>query len=381
MSRCFYPSHAFGSFLLGAVLAFSGALPACGGSSSRSVGSIAKTAPKLPPVNPQALREFDAGLRALKRGGPKANDKARRRFRSAIAIDGKLWEAWHNLGVLLLREGDAEAAQSAFESALKVNPAHRASVAGRAEASRLAGRSSQAAKDYRQLIEAEPNSVEAYARAASLLRQKGDFEDGLDVLREGLRVAGPSSTIYVELGLIYLAQGRDELAKLVLSKAVELDAKDPAIYNALALVAMGEGDDQLAFGYFDRASELDPKYVDTRYNKANVLLDAGDYKGARVELEAISAIDPMDLDAKVALGIAYRGVGDHEKARRTWNDVVSTSSGRVRSDALFNLAILELDFIMDEKKAGAALDRYLQSSSAKHSKHKEAVQLQKDLRQ
>lgn len=361
------------------VLAIAGSAAGCGGSQSGSRRADRAQAPKLPPVNPMALRDFDAGLRALKLGGPDANQKAMRRFRSAIELDTTLWEAWHNLGAVLLQEGDLPGALEAFDEAIKINPAHLPAIAGRAETHRLAGRSSQAAKDYRRLLEAEPNSVSGYARAASLLRQGGEFEDGLDVLREGLRIAGPSSTIYVELGLIYLAQGRDELAKLVLSKAIELNAKDPAIFNALALVAMGEGDDQLAFSYFDRAAELDPNYVDTRFNKANVLLDAGDYQRARAELQAILAIDPEDMAARVALGIAHRGVGDHAKARQTWEDVVKTASGGVQSDALFNLAILELDFIMDEKKAMAALDRYLQSSTEKHSKHKEAVELQKDL--
>jgi Tfp pilus assembly protein PilF len=185
----------------------------------------------------------------------------------------------------------------------------------------------------------------------------------------------------VELGLIYLAQGRDELAKLVLGKAIAINDKDPAIYNALALVAMGAGDDQLAFFYFDKAAELDPNYIDTRFNKANVLLDAGDYQGAKLELEAIKAIVPGDQDVLVALGIAQRGTGDLDAARKTWSAVAKDSGARkrVRSDALFNLAILEMNFVMDDDKAKAALDRYLQGSSSKHSKRKEAVELRKEL--
>ncbi len=90
-------------FWIALALSTCGSFVACGGSQSRSVGSSAKEAPKLPPVNPKALRDFDAGLRALKLGGPNANEKAMKRFRSAIDIDGKLWEAWHNLGAVLLQ--------------------------------------------------------------------------------------------------------------------------------------------------------------------------------------------------------------------------------------------------------------------------------------
>ncbi len=364
-----------------ALLLTSGSFAACGGSQSRSVGKGAKEAPKLPPVNPRALRQFDSALRALKLGGPNAHEKAMKRFRNALELDENLWEAWHNLGALLLAEGEVEGAAEAFGKTLKINPTHRAAMAGQAEAYRLSGNNKKAAKAYRKLIELEPSSVDSYARAASLLRASGDYEDGLDLLREGLRVGGASAPIMVELGLIYLAQGRDELAKLVLGKAMAINDKDPAIYNALALVAMGEGDDQLAFSYFDKAADLDPNYIDTRFNKANVLLDAGDYQGAKLELEAIAAIVPSDQDVRVALGVAQRGAGEHDAARKTWNAVANNpaSRKRVRSDALFNLAILEMDFVMDDDKAIAALDRYLQGSSSKHSKRKEAVELRKEL--
>tara|TARA_R110002096_G_scaffold44526_8_gene120257 strand:+ start:68046 stop:69203 length:1158 start_codon:yes stop_codon:yes gene_type:complete len=364
-----------------ALLVGPGTLAACGGSQSRSVGKAAKEAPKLPPVNPRALRQFDSALRALKLGGPNAQAKAMKRFESALELDDKLWEAWHNLGAILLAEGEVDRAADAFGKALSINPTHRPAMAGQAEAYRLSGNNKKAAKAYRKLIELEPSSVDSYARAASLLRASGDYEDGLDLLREGLRVGGASSPIMVELGLIYLAQGRDELAKLVLGKAVAINDKDPAIYNALALVAMGAGDDQLAFFYFDKAAELDPNYIDTRFNKATVLLDAGDYQGAKLELEAITAIVPADQNVRVALGIAQRGIGEHDAARKTWDAVAKDSATRrgVRSDALFNLAILEMNFVMDDDKAIAALDRYLQDSSSKHSKHKEAVELRKEL--
>lgn len=356
---------------------------ACGGSQTRSTGKKKLVAPKLPPVNPRALRAFDSGLRALKLGGPEANEKAAHRFRSAIELDGKLWEAWHNLGAVLLEDGDDKGAAEAFSKALSINPVHQAAIAGQAEAFRLGGKKKQAAKAYRQLIELNPTEVAPYARFASLLRLAGDYEDGLDVLREALRVGGPTSAIYVELGLIYLAQGRDDLAKLVLGKSIELDAKNPSVFNALALVAMGEGDDQLAFSYFDKAAELDPQYVDTRFNKAGVLLDAGDYEGAKAELDTITQIAPDDMAARVALGVALRGLGKHDQARGAWENVVKKASrrSRVRADALFNIAILEMDFIMDDKKAIAALDRYLQNSSERHSKYKEAKELRKELGQ
>ena len=75
--------------------------------------------------------------------------------------------------------------------------------------------------------EDDPNRRDAAARLASLLRDAGDYDDAVEVLRDTVRMSGANAKIYTELGLIYIAQKRLELAQLVLAKALELDAKDP----------------------------------------------------------------------------------------------------------------------------------------------------------
>lgn len=361
--------------LLAAVLA----LPACGPASKGGGKAVIET-PKLPPVKPEALREFDAALRALRRD---RRARAIDRLRAAVAIDPSLWEAWHDLGVLLFRAGDDRGATDAFGRALKVNRAHTPSLLARAEARRRAGDAAAARRDYEAVLEREPESLSTYARLASLLREEGEHEDGLEVLREALRVAGADSSIYVELGLIYLAQGRDELAELVLTKAAALDAESPAIHNALALVALEAGDDQLAFNRFDKATALDPRFVDARYNTAAVLIDAGDYARAAAELEAVTKQSPDDFAAQVALGVCARGLGELPRARRIWSKVVerAPSGSRARDDALYNLAVLEMDFEMNDAKARAALDRFLQEASSDHPKRSRAEERRKELGQ
>ena len=109
-----------------AAVALALALVACGGPSVKHrIGSTGPAAaPKLDPVKPAAMKEFDAGLRALRLGGTDANATARKRFEAAVAIDGSLWEAWHDLGVIAAADGDDDGAIKAFGKALEVNPAH-----------------------------------------------------------------------------------------------------------------------------------------------------------------------------------------------------------------------------------------------------------------
>jgi tetratricopeptide (TPR) repeat protein len=370
-----------------AVVAAAAVLAACHGNvTARLHGPGTRpAAPKLSPVKPEAMREFEAALRAMRLGGPEARATAEARFQAAVKVEPTLWEAWHDLGVLALADGDDDGAADDFSKALDINPSHAPTRLARAEANRQAGHTRDARADYEQslrdLAEDDPLRKDAAARLASMLRDAGQYDDAVAVLRDTLRTSGASSRIYTQLGLVYLQQGRTELAKLVLAKAAELGPKDPAVYNAMALLALKDGKAQDAFDKFDYATSLDPAYLDARFNKATVLLDAGDYARAKQELSAIVGNNPDDLAAQVALGVAWRGLKDFKKAEKTWQRVVDTAPRRsmARADALFDLVLLKADFQGDQAGAKAELERYMQDAPGDHPKRKAAEQKRKEL--
>jgi len=359
----------------------------CGGGSNKATKTVAtRTATsKRDPVNPKAAKEFEGAMRALRVGGPEAQDTAKARLKAAIEADPTLWEGWHDLGVIAYKEGDDDAAADAFGKALKLKPNHIASLLGRAEAHRRAGRRKDARSDYEAALktteEDDPNRKDAAARLAALLRDGGDFDDAVDVLRDTVRVSGTNAKIYTELGLIYIAQKRLDLAQLVLAKAAELDAKDPAIFNAFAVLALRQGKAQEAFERFDQAVSLDPAYIDARFNKAAVLLDAGDYARAKAELVKIVEKRPDDYAAQVALGVANRGLKDFPEAKKTWDRVIKEAPRRsnARADAMYDVAILATDYMSDPVAGKAALERYLQEAPISHAKRQAAEEKRKDL--
>jgi tetratricopeptide (TPR) repeat protein len=364
------------------------ALAACGGGSGAKPAARATmpgTRAQREPINPRAAKEFEGAMRALRVGGPEAQDTARARLRAAVEADPSLWEAWHDLGVIAYKEGDDDAAIDAFGKALRLKQNHTPSLLARAEASRRSGRRKEARADYESAIksteEDDPNRKDAAARLASLLRDAGEFDDAVEALRNTVRVSGANAKIYTELGLIYIAQKRLDLAQLVLAKAAELDAKDPAIYNAFAVLALRLGKAQEAFERFDQAVSLDPSYIDARFNKAAVLLDAGDYVRARTELTTIVEKRPDDYAAHVALGVAQRGMKDFPEAKKTWDRVIREAPRRStpRADAMFDVAILELDYMNDTASGKTALERYLQEAPASHAKRQAAEDKRKEL--
>ncbi len=356
------------------------AVAACGGAAKHddTAGAGLHAKAKRDPIKPAAYKEFEAAMRALRLRGPEASETARARLHAALKIDDTIWEAWFDLGTIAWKEGDDDEAIDDFSHALDHNKGHAASLMARAEAYRRAGKKKEARADYeaatKNMDEDDPNKRDIAARLASLLRDAGEYDDAVEVLRDTVRTSGINAKIYTELGQIYLAQKRYELAQLVLSKALQLDAKDPAIYNAMAILASRQGKAQESFQLFDQAASLDANYIDARFNKAAVLLDAGDYARAKAELAAIVEKRPDDYAAVVALGVAQRGLKSYDEAKKSWNRVVKEAPKRStpRADAMWNLATLKLDFTEDAAGGKADLERYLQEAPSSHARRQDA---------
>jgi len=362
------------------------ALAACGGGGTKNARTgTGRESKHKEPVNAKAQREFEAAMRALRLGGPEAHETAKARLRAALDADKNMWEAYHDLGVIAFKDGEDDAAIDAFTRSLAIKKNHTPTLIGRAEAHRRAGHKREARADYEAVIATteadDPNHRDASTRLAGLLRDAGDYDEAVKVLRESVRVSGSSAQVYTELGMIYIQQKRYDLAQLVLAKASEIDAKDPAVYNALALLAMRQGHAQEAFQLFDQAVSLDASYFDARFNKASVLLDAGDYARAKAELVVIVQKRDDDYAAMVALGVAQRGLKEHQEAKKTWERVVRDAPRRssARADAMYDIAMLKLDFLNDAAGGKADLDRYLQEAPTSHAKRGAAEEKRKEL--
>jgi len=361
------------------VVAIALALAACGGATKKTEAPVGRQAKaKRDPVKPAAYKEFEAAMRAIRLGGPEASETARARLHSALKIDNTIWEAWFDLGAIAWKEGDDDEAVDDFSKALELNKGHTPTLMARAEAYRRAGKKKDARTDYetatKNMEEDDPNKRDVATRLASLLRDAGEYDDAVEVLRDTVRTSGINAKIYTELGQIYLAQKRYELAQLVLSKAVQMDAKDPAIYNALAILAARQGKPQESFQLFDQAASLDVNYIDARFNKASVLLDAGDYARAKTDLAAIVEKRPDDYAALVSLGVAQRGLKAYDEAKKDWERVVKEAPKKSapRADAMWNLATLKLDFTEDAAGGKADLERYLQEAPSSHARRQDA---------
>ncbi len=356
-------SARFQAAVLAAALAQVGACahkaPAPG---SAAVNPIAPVA--LPKTSPEAQAAFDEGVRIM-RTGRKHYKEARQPLARATQLDGRLFEAWHDLGVVETALGNFDAAVDDFKRALDIQPGARLTVLAYGESLRRAHSGKKAGEVYARWLNADPNDFDMRARYSQVLREAGpdSLDESLEqarlLLAEGGENVAHTVIAYNALALTYYKMGKFELAETALHKAADLDPKSAFVWNNLGLVAFERGHDQEAFLDYQKASELDPKYAQARLNKAVVYLDCGDYKKARIELEKAVEIDPADAEAQVALGVAARGDGKTDLARKAYERALDIEPDY--PPALYDLGVLYMDFDKDPAKAKDFLNQYLQA--------------------
>ena len=126
----------------------------------------------LPKTNAEAQAAFDEGVRLMKMG-KKHYKEARKPLQRATELDGRLFEAWHDLGVIETALGNFDKAVDDFERALSIQPGARKTLLAYGESLRRAHRPKKAASVYAKWLNADPNDFEMRSRYGQVLREAG----------------------------------------------------------------------------------------------------------------------------------------------------------------------------------------------------------------
>ena len=88
----------------------------------------------------------------------------------------------------------------------------------------------EAAAEYKALLEANPNYVEALGNLGSVLSRLGRYEESVDAYERALKLAPQLIRLLLNLGIAHHRAGQFEKAVDVLQRVLE---KDPAALQAL----------------------------------------------------------------------------------------------------------------------------------------------------
>ncbi|MCO4769249.1 MAG: tetratricopeptide repeat protein [Deltaproteobacteria bacterium] len=315
-----------------------------------------------PPPEEQAKQLFEeaVALQMSIQGAAPNEAAALDRLSRAVQLVPDFSEAWYNLGRLQLKMNNLPEAKRSLKKAKDLEPERIDAYLALGLTMERAGEFAGAARTFELGLAKDKDNVELLNGVARILRKQGRTQKALDKAKGILRINSNSLDAYNTLGLCYLDQGQLELARFVFLKAeasVPGGGDSASIQANMGLVFFRMGKEYAAEERFNAARALDPDHVGAMVNLAYIKLKNYDFEGARALLEQAHRTLPGSDAIKLDLGVAYRGTGDVENARRLYDEVVIGGSEHALA-AMLNLGILQADFDKDYSSALTTYNKY-----------------------
>jgi len=248
-----------------------------------------------------------------------------KKFRAAADADPNLAEATYNLGVLAERQGKTKEAVGYYKEALAKKPTLRQAAENLAVIAQNNGDEASAVRIYTDILTNYPDDASSRARLAEISRRKGDLDKAIELSREALFRDPKTLQAYKTMMQVYFEQKQFSLARLIALRASKLDDSDPEIAYTLGLINLAEKEPAKARVQFKKAVEARPDFLPAHYQLCKMAFEQEDYQGAEEHLRRILQSNGKNAEALLNLGVAYKGMGQLDKAMATYDEVQKIS--------------------------------------------------------
>lgn len=185
--------------------------------------------------------------------------------------------------------------------------------------------------------------------------------------------ASPEKAVenYTQLGLGYLQNGRPDMARQRLLKALEINENYAPANDAMGLLWQTEGEFDLAEEYYRNAIRRDGNFMRARHNLGRLYLQTKEYSKAEDQLKRAAQDRYYDnrVGAYNDLAMTYYRLGRNDEAISMYAQTLRLAPYNV--EALVNGATLmfEAQRYDESMRYFDRLDRLVQREQAVHSAH------------
>lgn len=200
---------------------------------------------------------------------------------------------WFQLGHFQFKGGDVDGSIASYRQALRIDPAHPGASEGLAFVLAAAGRNTEAAAVYRELIERSP-AADLHGLYADVLRTLGDDDEAERQERLGEELAAATIGRYPaeRRHLVGFYLTRDPELAVELAEADAATRNDVGAHDTLAWALHHVGRPVEATDAIEKALAVGTRDPDLLYHAGAIRAAAGDVAAAREYLESALAINP-----------------------------------------------------------------------------------------
>lgn len=317
----------------------------------------------IPQINSKAKLAFEDAVKAWeaqKKTGAFDYVTLERKFKAASDADEQLAEAEYDLGVLAERQGKTQEAVGHYRDALSRRPTLRQAAENLGVIAQNSGDEKRAVEIYTDILTNYPEDAGSRARLAEIYRRRGDNEKAMQLAKEALFRDPKTLQAYKTMMAVHVETRQYSMARLIALRASRLEANDPEILYLLGLINLAEKEPAKARVNFKASAEANKSFLPPRYQLAQMALAQEDYAGAEEHLRAILAANGKNPEALVNLGVAYKGMGQLDKAMQAYEQAEKLNSALPA--ITLNKAII-IGLKGEPEKAIAELKKYIDMKS------------------
>ncbi|HYV82481.1 MAG TPA: tetratricopeptide repeat protein [Pyrinomonadaceae bacterium] len=231
-------------------------------------------------------------------------DKALGHYQSLLQREPNDVEALFQAGYISFKLNQLDPARDYFQKLIAVDPKH---AGGAANLAALRARYNEKhvglnektqGITLREVVQANPNSVEAHVNLGAQLLTEGVYPEALTVLERAVSLRPSSAAAQYDLGLAQLKEKKYEESVASNKKALELKPEWPDAYNNLGLAYAGLGRWKEAVTAYSNAVRLVPDYAGALYNLGHAHLQLGQNGITR---EIIAKVRQLNWDLQARL--------------------------------------------------------------------------------
>jgi tetratricopeptide (TPR) repeat protein len=191
-------------------------------------------------------------------------DKAQGAYERALALQPDLAEASNDLGTLLAENGELPAAIVRFRAALATSPDYPDALNNLGYALLLTGREGEARELYERALKLQPDFPDALNNLGLILGRHGELDDAYRYFSHALRIRPGYGEAASNLALVLVNRGRTEDAIRLLQEFLEKNPASEDTYVTLAKIYLSVDRRQEGLQVLDRLLARNPSHAAAR---------------------------------------------------------------------------------------------------------------------
>jgi tetratricopeptide (TPR) repeat protein len=162
---------------------------------------------------------------------------------------------------------------------------------------------------YQRALGLQPDSVEAHQQLAQVLTAQGRRREAITHYRHALRLRPNHAEVMAQLGLVLAEEGQRDEAVVYLRQATREQPDVAQTHQNLGVALAQQGRLAESVQSLERAMQLKPDYAEAHYNLGNVLQEMGRREEAITHFRLCLQIKPNHAGACNNLGLALTETG------------------------------------------------------------------------